>query len=250
MRRIIVITFVLCSLLLPRNGQAARVQGCTNGATTTATTITCTFGGNVTANNLVVCSPVTNSTSVTVTLSDTAGNSYAQSSIGYIDHAPTTMRMSTNYGVATTGSFTVVTATWSSSTTARAIACDELSGTATSSPSDGANGQVDSTNARGSVNSAASGSITTTTNGAQIYSAIWDGSGSCNSLSAGTDYTISNNTVCRVYTEYQLQVSAGSVNGQWTPDCCTNTPYLVMIQAFKPSAVGAVRSRLLLGVGK
>lgn len=243
---------IIIALLLmgfwPSVGHAAPalVKSCLNAGGGSATTITCTFGSNVSANNLVVCGIIGFSVSSTITVSDTAGSSYSQASVGYIDYATTPYRLSGNYAVAA-GTFTVVTATYSAGTTNRGIACDEFSGTATASVVDGSNGQVDSANST-ATDSVTVGSITTTVNGDLIWSAGWDGSNSCNGMVAGTGYTISNNTVCRVFTEYQIQSSSGAINASWTPACCTNTPYMVVAMAFKPLGVASNYRGLLLGV--
>lgn len=221
------------------------VQECTNGTGAGGTTITCTFPGSVSTGNLVACAAWIQSATDTVTLTDTASNTYTAASAGYKNNTTPAARGIAHYAKNVTGSFTVITATWATGNQWRAIVCHEVSGADTSSPTDGNTGQAIQAGASSNANT--SGSIVTTANGDYIFAATWDVSLGCVTQNAGTGYTGHTLSGCTGWSEHQIQSSAGSIAGTFTPVSSTDW-YITFIQAFK-AATSAARPRRPLFFG-
>lgn len=247
MRRLPLLTVLFCLALMlglsaPAWSGTAKVKECTNFTATTSLTITCTFGSNVSAANLVACASVKQGTTTATTVyTDTSGNTYVNRS--YINDTTNLARGIAAYAKNVAGPFTVVTATLSASpATQHYIVCHEVSGADPVSPDDGAkeNFQLDLTST--ATDAITSTATTTTAHGDYLFAMTTDTSISCPTLTAGTGYTLGGVMGCG-QSAHQIQASAGSVAGTFSKANAGATEWLTMMQAFKSSATAPTQLR-------
>jgi hypothetical protein len=242
---------VVLGLLLwgsPTQAAVAFVQSATgtgDGVSTVAVTVTVT-SGNVMA--VFIGWYVATNTLSSVT--DTQGNTYT-----LLDN-PTTYinkRGALAHAVMASSGSNTVTATFSATTDVPQIIIHEISGVNTTTPIDNnqhlmAGGEATGTDA------VTTGNITTTQNGDYIF---------CGATASGITLTAGSNspaytnraTVNGVLSqvsrsEDQVQTSAGTISGRFTPSGANN--WVVGVMAFQPAAAGAActPTLTLLGVGR
>lgn len=230
------------------DADAGYVQECHNGVSSPGTTMTCTFGVNVTTGNTVVCGGYGQDATGTFTLSDTQSNTYTNVESYYLD-TTSNERGRTSYSQGVTGGFTVVTATWGVSNNHRGLACHEVSGVS-ASPHDGRAGQYQSA-VLNSTDEISSTAVTTTANGDYIFSITYMTDGTCTAVNAGTNFTGVILTGCQFpYTEYRIQPLAGSQAGTFTNTWTGPNRTVTMMQALKMTAATGASGLLLRGVGR
>lgn len=222
-----------------------RVQGASNTASVSATSISATFGATVGNGNAVIVY-VWFSNGGTTTISDDKSNSYTLVDtnsvvsvrsfyLTNITNAPITVTVT--FGTTQTGSNTVAS-----------IMIDEFSGIATSSPLDGHT--INRVTFPGTgTDAVTSGSITTTTNGDLIWGAVIDELSITNAAAAGTGFTLGTQNAAgtngRGATEYLIQGTAGSIAATFTQTASSGGRPSTDVIAFKaaPPAVAYVPPR-------
>lgn len=209
------------------------------------TSIAATFSAAVTSGNAVVgVAAVGNSNpSALSTITDDKGNNYTI--VRKTADATNGELLATFYLLNITNAPTVITANFSGTESDSGISMMEVSGVATSSALDVETGQVEATPGTGTdaLNSTA---VTTTTAGQFIFAgAVRTGNrgGGSAEFTPGTGFTepanaewITNGHIA-LSSEYQIQGSAGSIDGTFT--VVTNDGHIAMIETFK-AAGGAV----------
>jgi hypothetical protein len=239
-------------VFIPAPAQAAAdyVQECVTSQGPSSTTVACTFGTSVTAGNLIACASFYPSNTVTITVADTASNTYtinpAQS---YLDDTGNVFRGVPFFAQGVTGGFTTLTVTFSSTMTNRQVVCHEASGIATSSANDGAVGQyqLNSSSATDGISSTA---IVPTQDGDYLFGATFDTSNQCINTTAGTGWTGHTLTGCNSFSEHQIQGTAASVAATFT-DGNGSSDHITFIQAFKAAASSSIlmQGGLVGGIG-
>jgi len=221
--RILVISVLLVGLVSTASlglADGSFVQLCGNRATATDTTITCTFGSNVTSANAVAVQAswdLIGGANVTATASGVGCTfSAAQDAVDQTGQDPN-RRAATFYGENCTGGSTVVTITFSQTTTTREVIAHEIAGVATSGSQGGHTGQFQATPGTG-TDAVTSGSITTSVNGCYIFGTTTGGLGG-SIITAGTGYTARFNAGGNNHaSEDRVQASAGSIAATFTLD--------------------------------
>jgi hypothetical protein len=146
-----------------------------------------------------------------------------------------------------TGGSLAIVMTWSATVTAYSLLCHEVSGADLSAPLD-----KNATGSQGSptcaTDAVTTASQTTTTDGQYIFGWAWSVGGTA--LTAGTNFTIRENTTGWPNSEDQIQASAGSVAATFT--CTVTSTFVSMMMTFKEAAATATGAgtMLLLGVGR
>jgi hypothetical protein len=175
----------------------------------TGNTETCTWSTAPAAGESVVCG-VYNANSSTLTMTDSASNTYTAYGTQFTTANPTGYSL-TFYTAPLAGSITTTTVN-STSGDYLGLQCNSATHMASSSPTDG----------QGSVNVGATtlvslGSpITTTMNGDLLFCSLWGQSGV--TYSAGPGFALGSSTLFSSATEYQAQATAGAI----TPTMASN----------------------------
>jgi hypothetical protein len=212
------------------------VQECHNGSGSLGTTMTCAMPSAVTATNLIACYTHDQSTTDTVTVTDTLSNTWTNQSTYYAD-ATNTRRAIGVYSKNITGGYTVITSTWSASTSQRGLSCHEISGMDTTDPTDGYVGQNQQNPGTGS-DAVTSTAATTAGASGYLFGATYVTDGSCTNTTAGTGWTGVVLTGCQwPLTEARASSAAGSYAALFTGVVSTSD-YTTLIQAFKVTATG------------
>ena len=229
----------------PAQAATAKVQSCNTKVNTSDTTITCTFASSVTVGNLVICAASAATNTVTITPSDTATNGYT-SQTSYDDTAGTLARLYNFYAKNIAGAFTVLTVTYSSAVTIRAVYCDEVSGADTTAPADGINGNYQASNGDTSTDAITSNTITPSASGDYLFGASIDSDQNCIALNAGTGWSGTPLTECnQIRQEYWPNKSGTSAQAATFTHPGGTTSFVTSIQAFKAAtSVDTTKFRL------
>lgn len=199
----------------------------------TATTCPVTFVSNVVANNLLVSACRYAGGGRTVTISDTRVSTWALAR----EHVQTNDGNGTldvQYAIAAGSGADTVTCGISGAGVVMRATASEFSGNATASVLDKVN------SAEGSSATAASGSVTPTTDGQLLFVASALASGG--TFTAGTDFTSATQVPTTVgsqklATEYYIQPTAGAHDGTMT---FSSQAWAAVIATFKAAGGGAV----------
>ncbi len=227
------------AFLAPRDlhAAAAFVQECQNWSGTGSTTITCTFASGVGAGSLIACFAAADTGSATVTWSDN-GTSNTYTTRTDITDATDTVKGYVSYSKNNQGGTTIVTATFSTSLSNRAINCHEASGVDGTSPDDGYVSNIQTSFSSIDTDALTSTEITTTANGDYIFGITYDAAKNCLNVNEGTGYTGHTLTGCNPpRSEHQIQSSAGLIAAKFTKPSGTSN-FITIIQAFKAGSGG------------
>lgn len=205
-----------------------------------AATLTGTAAGNL----LVVAVTVGSSSDIITSVNGSVNGAYTRATWAGVSG----VGLHVYYKANGAGGNETVTVTFSASQSSN-LALHEYSGIATTAALDQANaaGGTGTTSTDGDV----SPSVTTTTAGQLIFSAIINNTGSTPTFTAGTSYTRRQHgprgtDAGRHGTEDQIQSAAGSIQGTWTASTTDN--YIAAIATFKALGGGGAKKRILAGL--
>jgi len=216
----------------------------TGGGTTTTVRA---YASNVGANNLLTCAISSGGPSAPASgVTDSQGNTWTQA--GTATQASGGDYIQIFYAIAGSSAADTVTVTFPGSSQGDTITIHEFSGNATSSVLD------NTTAAIGTSTTPASGALTPSVNGCLLFVAEVDPAADGTTYTAGTDFTIdqtqlTSSTLQRIGTEYYIQPTAASHNGNFTIGA--SAAWACKLAIFKPLATTVVLPRkALLGVGR
>lgn len=212
-------------------GTIAHVQSTGNKSDAYDSSITATFGSNVTTGNLIVVTAFTGLGQTVSSVTDGLSNTYSEA----VSAASGQFKI--YYAENITGGADTVTANFSDGANFRAISIHEYSGADTTAPFDVGAGASSSRTGVASTDGNYTDNITTAVANELIVAATVNIPASWYGISPGTGLNERYDDADWFESEDKIKATAGTTNATWTPPNTDN--YYWIVAAFKPAPAPA-----------